>query len=91
VTSELVSSFGTPSCIISGTEVDTADPHAFVDLKQIYCNQSHQLLSKEQMNASCISLSTNPDVLSKFDLQFKKPVSSEVLKTIQEMVDTVLC
>jgi hypothetical protein len=33
VTSELASSFGTPSCIILGTEVDSADPYAFVDFK----------------------------------------------------------
>ena len=91
VNSELGSSFGTPSCIILGTEVDSADPHAFVDLKQICYKQSHQTLSKEQMNAFPVSLSTDPDVLSKFDLQFKKPVSSEVLKTIQVMVDRVLC
>ena len=90
VTSELASSFGNPSCIVLGTEVDSADPYAFVDLKQIYCKQSHQPLSKEQMSAFNVSSSTSSDVLSKFDLEFKKPVSSEVLKTIQAMVDRVL-
>ena len=86
-TSELASSFGTPSCIISGTEIDSADPYAFVDFKQILHKQNLEPLSKEKMTDLNITLSTGPEILTKLDLQFKKPVSIDVLKAVKEMID----